>query len=407
MNHYTESTASIFKILGSFLLFLVLPLITPAQEYKPTSSDSGLYVKVQLDSKLKVSSLKPGDTVDGTLASNVYWRDREVLPAGSHVRLVVDSLERRRRERNDHWPWVVQAFTPRHEKYPTFHSAQVLLPDGRTVNLEMTFLSVGRETTVRMKSRHSSRTQPKVGNAALPEGGKNGDSRKASAGLTAKFLATADPSALPLDPSNHAPLLSQTSITLAAGTPARIVLLEGASASRNHPGDKIQARLVEPLYVDSVVALPAGTIFEGKVVRSQPPRMLSRSGSLLMSFTAITSPDGKTAPVAASVTGLDLNVRSQTHVDLEGGLHGDRPGVRWMLINLAVTGGMSKAVDDGTQLVLEAIVASATDASTAGTARIVAACVSGIFMLTRHGRDVVLPQYTEMEISFDRPVVFP
>jgi hypothetical protein len=33
----------------------------------------------------------------------------------------------------------------------------------------------------------------------------------------------------------------------------------------------------------------------------------------------------------------------------------------------------------------------------------VAACISGVFMLTRHGRDIVLPKFTEMEIVFDRP----
>lgn len=75
-----------------------------------------------------------------------------------------------------------------------------------------------------------------------------------------------------------------------------------------------------------------------------------------------------------------------------------------MAMNLGVTGGIAKEVDDGAQLLIEAIVSSATDVSTAGTARIVGACVSGLFMLTRHGRDVVLPKFTEMDIIFDRPV---
>ncbi len=73
-----------------------------------------------------------------------------------------------------------------------------------------------------------------------------------------------------------------------------------------------------------------------------------------------------------------------------------------MVLNLAATGGIAKLTDDGVQLVIELIVSSATDVSTAGTARIVGACVSGVFLLTRHGRDVVLPKYTEMEIVFDR-----
>lgn len=73
-------------------------------------------------------------------------------------------------------------------------------------------------------------------------------------------------------------------------------------------------------------------------------------------------------------------------------------------INLGVTGGIAKEVDDGMQLLIEAIVSSATDVSTAGAGRIAGVCVSGLFMLTRHGRDVVLPKLTEMEIVLDRPV---
>jgi hypothetical protein len=73
-------------------------------------------------------------------------------------------------------------------------------------------------------------------------------------------------------------------------------------------------------------------------------------------------------------------------------------------MNLAMTGGIAKVSDDGMQLLLEVILATATDASTAGTARIAGACASGLFLLTRRGRDVVLPKFTEMDIVFDRPL---
>jgi hypothetical protein len=76
-----------------------------------------------------------------------------------------------------------------------------------------------------------------------------------------------------------------------------------------------------------------------------------------------------------------------------------------MIVNIGTTAGIAKAADDGTQLVIEALVSTATDVSTAGTARIVSTCASAIFFLTRHGRDVVLPKYTQMKIVFDRPVL--
>ncbi|HUI43469.1 MAG TPA: hypothetical protein VL523_16010, partial [Terriglobia bacterium] len=76
----------------------------------------------------------------------------------------------------------------------------------------------------------------------------------------------------------------------------------------------------------------------------------------------------------------------------------------WMLINLGVLGGISKVGDDGLQLVIEAVVSTATDASTAGVARIFAASGSGVFMVTRHGRDVALPRFTEVNIMLNRPL---
>lgn len=37
-------------------------------------------------------------------------------------------------------------------------------------------------------------------------------------------------------------------------------------------------------------------------------------------------------------------------------------------------------------------------------ARIAAICAAGIFMITRHGRDVIMPRFTEMNVVFDRTV---
>src|SRR5208282_2892347 len=63
----------------------------------PSSPASSLYVKVQLNGPLKLSKLKPGDEVEGNLARDVYSSDRELFTAGSHVRLPVDHMEKRKR----------------------------------------------------------------------------------------------------------------------------------------------------------------------------------------------------------------------------------------------------------------------------------------------------------------------
>jgi len=184
-----------------------------------------------------------------------------------------------------------------------------------------------------------------------------------------------------------------------------VVLLRDISASKNHSSDSFQARLVEPVFLDSRVLLPEGTLFQGTVLKTQAPRTLSRSGSISLAFTNMTIPGGIGTSIDASIAGAEIDQHSHTVIDPEGHMHGDRPGKAWMLVNIGSTAGIAKAVDDGTQLIIEALVSTATDVSTAGTARIVSTCASAIFMLTRHGRDVVLPKYTQMKIMFDRPVL--
>jgi hypothetical protein len=119
---------------------------------------------------------------------------------------------------------------------------------------------------------------------------------------------------------------------------------------------------------------------------------------------SVTNPAGVSEPISASLVGAELDSRSHTTLNSEGQLKGERPGKAWLAINLGMTAGIAKVADDGTQLLIEALISSATDVSTAGTARIAASCVSAVLLLTRRGRDVVLPKFTEMEIIFDRPV---
>ena len=74
------------------------------------------------------------------------------------------------------------------------------------------------------------------------------------------------------------------------------------------------------------------------------------------------------------------------------------------LLDFGITGGISKLSDDTTQLIIEAISSTATDASTAGLAKFAAMGATAIFLLTRHGRDVILPPYTEIDVSLTRAV---
>jgi hypothetical protein len=408
------------------LCLILMPFTVTAVVDAGNNADGGetrqeLYVKVHFKAPVKLSALKPGDTVEGALSEGVYSGDREVFPAGSRVRLTVDRLERARKAPNDHWPWVIKVFAPRHENRPVFTAASVFLPDGKEVPLSVSLISIGDKRDVHVQWR-TQKTGGSSNGTRLPSGGpapaaqpsplNNATGRKAHApGTTATFeaveMTSGDGRGTAAGQVGPGPARLPDQARIEAGTQARVILLGEVSASRSHPGDVISARTVEPIRLGSTVVLPQGSVFEGKVVRVTRPRWLSRSGSLLLAFDRLTLPGGAGAPVAASITGAELDTTSHTKIDPEGNLRGDRPGKVWMLINLGTSLGISKVVDDSTQLVIELIVSTATDASTAGLARIVAACISGVFMITRHGRDVVLPKFTEMRIVLDEPVSLP
>jgi hypothetical protein len=139
-------------------------------------------------------------------------------------------------------------------------------------------------------------------------------------------------------------------------------------------------------------------------MKATPPRIPSRAGSLTIAFESVRLPEGLRIPVSASLSSVNVSIGSPLKMDREGKLHGSRPGVLWTLVNAGAAGGIAKEVDDGTQLIVEALISTATDASTAGTARIAGSIVSGTFMLTRKGRDAVLPNHTEMAITLNRSV---
>ena len=374
------------------------------------SADSGLYLRVRLSNPIKVSKLKTGDVVQGALSRNVYSADRQLFSFGSKVTLHVDHFERRRRTPNDHWPWVVKAFTPRHENFPVFKSATVSDSSGEH-SLQVSLVSISRMRDVRAKAKDKNKDKSPVPQSVeesrpVEVNSSNGKKTRTPTMILEAFDAAdggADGARAENQPDHPADAESNRPDSLPAGTRCKLLLLNSVSASKSKPGDPVHARLLEPVLIDSKIALPAGTVFDGKVMKKTPPKWLSRSGLLYLGFTEVTLPDGGRFPVTASLAGAQLDERSHTRMDAEGALHGERPGKAWMAINIGVTAGLAKEVDDTVQLIIEAVVSTATDASTAGTARIVASCVSGLYMATRKGRDVVLPRFTEMDVSLDRP----
>ena len=377
---------------------------TPPHAPLPSAAPP-VYLKVQMDKRLRLSSLRPGDVIEGKLARDAYSEQGEVFASGSATRLSVDHVEKRRRKDSGRWPWVVGAFTPRWERFPVFTEARIVGANDVVTTLPVAVVSSGQKTDIQAapakdkRDRKLSTASPARASVA-PHSGPE------------LLLETHDwraPSATGAGGSLNAPMATPSAAALSAldapvGTRCRILLLDDIRASTSHANDPVRAVLLEPVLAEQQVVFPAGSVFEGSVTKALRPRMLSRAGTVAIAFHNVTVPGGMRIPVGSSVVGVVMDSKSTMRVDQEGRVHGGPPGLKWLLIDGGVAAGLTKIADDGTQLLTEAIISTATDASTAGTARIAGLCVSGIFMLTRHGRDARLPKYTEMTVTLDRPL---
>ena len=375
--------------------------------YSPGTGEIPLFVKVQLDSSVKLSSLKAGESVAGKLTRDVYSPDSRVFAAGSSIQLTVSRVERKRTVPSEKWPWIAKLFLPHHANFPVFNDAAISMPDGTKSVIQTSFLSFNRMKDVKVPPPHGSRKRSEQ-TASIETGPSDLGSEKSdpSSHGPMLFLEAYRTNGEPIESSEQLRSSPSSPSTLPAGAVCRVLLLNDITASKSHMGDQIQARLLEPIFSDSKIVIPAGSIFEGRVMKATPPRIPSRAGTLTIAFESVRLPEGHSVPVSASLASIGVNAGSPIKMDREGRLHGSRPGAMWMLINGGVAGGIAKEVDDGTQLLAEAIISTATDASTAGTARIAGTIVSGVFMLTRKGHDVVLPNHTEMALTLNRPLTF-
>jgi len=378
-----------------------------AQSTSPTRDEFPLFVKVQLDSSVKLSSLKAGESVEGNLTRDVYSPENRVFASGSHIRLTVSRVERKRKTPSEKWPWIAKIFLPHHENFPVFNDAAISMPDGSKSAIQASLLSSNRMKEVRVPPARDRRKKSENTVSIDANPTETGSEKNASAPHgPVLYLEAYRTGVEPLESSGWVNAGSSGSSIVPAGTVCRVLLLEDISASKSHVGDEIHARLLEPILSDSQVVIPAGSVFEGRVMKATRPRIPSRAGSLTIAFDSIRLPEGHRIPVSASLASVHVNAGSPLKMDREGRLHGSRPGAIWFLINGGVAGGIAKEVDDGAQLIVEAIISTATDASTAGTARIAGSVVSAVFMLTRKGHDVVLPNHTEMAITLNRPLTF-
>jgi len=333
----------------------------------------------------------------GRLSSPIYFGETIAIPNGTSLDLTVASV---RKAPNSQGKWrkagsaVVRAFDPLEKPAATEYlvelsSADIASPEGN-VTASLKVLRVGRSLLIEQQKRK----QEQNNESAL----KRDSMEKAHPGRaqSVMLLALTQDLLLPAQAADSA-----TPQPPPAEHRLRAFLLTPLAASRARAQDTFQARTAEPVRLGDAL-FAAGSLIDGHVDRVKPPRILSRAGSMVLRIDRINSPQGASVPLSGTLADVETDSHTHLALDDEGILRGQRPGVMNAIVDLGIAYTVGKVTDDIAETPIRAVGAAMSDAAVANAARYFGLGASVAFLITRHGRDVVIPQYSEMGIILGR-----
>lgn len=184
--------------------------------------------------------------------------------------------------------------------------------------------------------------------------------------------------------------------TIEPETKARIVLQSQLNSKLNEVGDTVTAVLYEPIYVNTMLVLPRGTEFLGRVTEVKPAGKPLKNGRLAIIFERVAMPWGE-EPVSVVVTALDdWDQDKKLKADDEGKVSGDRDGKK-TAENVALGGGI------GTSAGISTVLLGGSGAAGGGV--IAGGLLAGL-LLTKGG-DVRVAPGAIFRIKFVKPLTLP
>ena len=184
--------------------------------------------------------------------------------------------------------------------------------------------------------------------------------------------------------------------TIEPETKAKVVLQTRLSSKLSEVGDTITAVLDEPIYVNSLLVLPRGTEFHGRVTEVTPAKRGHKAATLALTFERIAMPWGE-EPVSVVLTAIDdWDSNEKRKADDEGKVSGGHRGNKTAenVYRGGQIGGLGAA----------AVILSGGGLATGGAA--IGGGLLGGLLLTKGGEVQVSPGAV-FRIKFVKPVTFP
>lgn len=104
--------------------------------------------------------------------------------------------------------------------------------------------------------------------------------------------------------------------------------------------------MTEPLFTDSQLILPEGTLLKGSVLQVQPARSLHRNGQLRIVFHQIVPPKSAGQQVEASLEGVEVKNDENLSLDSEGGAQATTPRTRYLTTGISIALAATSLIPD-------------------------------------------------------------
>jgi peptidoglycan hydrolase-like protein with peptidoglycan-binding domain len=114
---------------------------------------------------------------------------------------------------------------------------------------------------------------------------------------------------------------SHQGLTIPPDTIITVQMNSPLSSKTSRVGDRFNATVTVPVYVNGETAIPAGSVIEGRVTQVSPARRMSKPGTIAIGFEYLIFPDGSRLPLIANLTSEDPETRSR--IDEESTVSGE------------------------------------------------------------------------------------
>jgi hypothetical protein len=182
---------------------------------------------------------------------------------------------------------------------------------------------------------------------------------------------------------------AEETLTLPAGSTLSVRLITTLSTRTNENGDPFSAKIIEPIIYDSAEVVPAGSILEGRVAFVKQPGKVKGVGEMRLVAETITTPDEVRYSISAGLEEAEGAEGAKVR-DEEGTIKGPS-SKKGDIVNTGVGAGVGAAAG---------AITAGGKGSLYGAG--IGAAVMGVRSLFKRGKDIILPQGTELTFVINR-----